>query len=114
MVTPHPRSKFHANRFRVFSRNLADKEKFRKIAASCGLSELAQNVIVLSHGHSTPSLEISCKSVQSFSRNLGEKEISIAKIVRFTGIDRKCNQLVPWLLHTFPENFMQIGPVVFS
>jgi len=27
-----------------------------------------------SHGHSTPSLKISCKSVQPFSRNLANKE----------------------------------------
>ena len=35
-------------------------------------------------------------------------------IERFTGIDPKLNQVVPWSLHTFPENFMQIGPAVFS
>jgi len=28
--------------------------------------------------------------------------------------DPKFNQVVPWSLYTFPENFMQIGPVVFS
>jgi len=33
-------------------------------------------------------------------------------IAQFTRIDRKCNQVVPWSLHTFPENFMQIGPAV--
>jgi len=33
-----------------------------------------QNVIGSSHGHSTPSLKISCKSVQPFSRNLANKE----------------------------------------
>ena len=38
-------------------------------------------------------------------------EISIA---RFTQIDPKCNQVVPWSLHTFPENFMQIGLAVSS
>jgi len=32
----------------------------------------------------------------------------------FTRIDSKLNQVVPWSLHTFPENFMQIGPAVFS
>jgi len=32
----------------------------------------------------------------------------------FTLIDPKLNQVVPWSLHTFPENFMQIGPAVFS
>jgi len=32
----------------------------------------------------------------------------------FTRIDPKLNQVVPWSLHTFPENFMQIGPAVFS
>jgi len=35
-------------------------------------------------------------------------------IARFLGIDPKLNQVVTWSLHTFPENFMQIGPAVFS
>jgi len=35
-------------------------------------------------------------------------------IARFLGIEPKLNQVVPWSLHTFPENFMQIGPAVFS
>jgi len=38
------------------------------------LPELTQNVIRSSHGHSTPSLKISCKSVQPFSRNLADIE----------------------------------------
>ena len=42
--------------------------------ASRGFSELAKNTIRSSHGHSTPSLKISCKSVQPFSRNLANKE----------------------------------------
>ena len=33
-------------------------------------------------------------------------------IARFTRIDPKCNQVVLSSLHTFPENFMQIGPAV--
>jgi len=33
-------------------------------------------------------------------------------IARFTRTDAKCNQVVPWSLHTFPENFLQIGPAV--
>ena len=37
---------------------------------STRLSELTQNVIRSSHGHSTPSLKISCKSVQPFSRDV--------------------------------------------
>ena len=45
-----------------------------RIAASRGFSELTKNVIRSSHGHSTPSLKISCKSVQPFSRNLANKE----------------------------------------
>jgi len=28
-------------------------------------------------------------------------------IARFLGIDQKCNQVVPWSLHTFSENFMK-------
>jgi len=58
------------------SRNVADKEI--SIAASHGLPELTQNVIRSSHGHSAPSLKISCKLVQLFSRNVADKEISIA------------------------------------
>jgi len=37
------------------------------------LPELTQKLI-RSHGHSTPSLKISCKSVQLFSRNVADKE----------------------------------------
>ena len=36
--------------------------------------ELTQNVIRSSHGHSKPSLKISCKSVQLLSRNVADKE----------------------------------------
>ena len=35
-------------------------------------------------------------------------------IARFLGIDQKCNQVIPWSLHTFPESFMQIGSAVYS
>jgi len=38
------------------------------------LPELTLNLIRSSRGHSTPSLKISCKSVQLFSRNLADKE----------------------------------------
>ena len=35
-------------------------------------------------------------------------------IARFLWIDPKLNQVIQWSLHTFPENFMQIGPAIFS
>ena len=38
------------------------------------LPELTLNLIGSSHGHSTPSLKISCKSVQPFYRNVADKE----------------------------------------
>jgi len=41
-------------------------------AVSCGLSKLDLNVIGLSYG---PSPKISCKSVQTLSRNLSDKQI---------------------------------------
>ena len=54
-----------------------------RIAASRGFSELTRNWITSSHGHSAPSLKVSCKSVQSFSRNLANKETNKdAKIQR--------------------------------
>ena len=37
------------------------------------LPELTRNLIRSFHGHSTPSLKISCKSVQPFSRNVADK-----------------------------------------
>ena len=40
----------------------------------CSFSDLTKNVIRSSHGHSAPSLKISCKSVQPFSRNLANKD----------------------------------------
>ena len=45
-----------------------------RISASRGFSEFTKNWSTSSHGHSTPSLKISCKSVQPFSRNLANKE----------------------------------------
>jgi len=41
-----------------------------RIAASRGFSELTKNVIRSSHGNSTRSLKVSCKSVQPFARNV--------------------------------------------
>ena len=58
-----------------------------RIAVSRGFSGLTENVSRSSHGHSTPSLKISRKSVQSFSRN--ETKIQTNK-----EIDRK-QYLVP-------------------
>ena len=42
------------------------------------------------------------------------KQIDLWPADPFTQIDPKFNQVVPLSLHTFPENFMQIGPAVFS
>jgi len=38
------------------------------------LPELTQNLIRLSHGRSIPSLKISYKSIQPFSRSVADKE----------------------------------------
>jgi len=56
--------------------------KPRPRVAHRGIARLIRS----SHGHSTPSLKISCKSVQSFSRNLANKE---TKKERNKEIDRK-------------------------
>ena len=42
------------------------------------------------------------------------KQLDLLPADPFTRIDPKLNQVVPWSLHTFPENFTQIGPAVFS
>jgi len=40
--------------------------------------------------------------------------LRIAASRGFLELIKKFNQVSPWSLHTFPENFMQIGPAVFS
>jgi len=42
------------------------------------------------------------------------KKMSFDPPSPFTQIDPKFNQVVPWSLHTLPENFMQNGSAVFS
>jgi len=42
------------------------------------------------------------------------KQIDLWPANPFNWTDSKFNQVVPWSLHAFPENFMQIGPAVFS
>ena len=84
MVTPRLLWKFHANWPRCF----LIMGRYDRIAASRGLLELIENVIRSFYGYWIPSLKISCKSVQPFSHNLGEKEkeISIAKIAASCGL----------------------------
>ena len=89
MVTQHLPWKFHANRSSGFLVILLTKKQRKKETTSCGataqqtpspcytsrgFSKLTKNVIRSSHGHSTLSLKISCKSVQQFSHNLANKE----------------------------------------
>jgi len=59
-----------------------------RIAASRGFSELTKNVIRSSHGHSTPSLRISCKLVQPFACNVADKEISIVALRGFSKLTK--------------------------
>ena len=59
---------------KLWSESTTNPAPMLRIAASRGLSELTKNVIRSSHGHSTPSLKISCKSVQPCSHNLAEKQ----------------------------------------
>jgi len=74
------------------------------------LPELTQNLIRSSHGHCTPSLKMSCKSVQSFSRNVAEKETNkeIARILypspyrgRGNNSKPRRKQSVIWIDHIY-------------
>ena len=49
----------------------------------------------------------------STGSNFDNKQIDLWPADPFTRTDSKCNQVVPWSLHTFPENSMQIGPAFF-
>ena len=42
------------------------------------------------------------------------KQLDLRPADPFIRTDPKLNQVVPWSLHTFPENFMQIGPAIFT
>ena len=55
-----------------------------------------------------------CKKAVVRKHNKPRPRVAHRGIARFLGIDQKCNQVVPWSLYTFPENFMQIGPAVCS
>ena len=46
--------------------------------------------------------------------NKPRPRVAHRSIARFLRIDPKLNHVVPWSIRTFPENFMQIGPAVFS
>jgi len=58
------------------------------------LTELTQNLIRSSHGHSTPSLKISCKLVQPFSRNVADKETN-KEINKQTNKQRNLANTIP-------------------
>jgi len=67
------------------------------------LPELTQNLIRSSYGHSTPSLKISWKSVQPFSRNVADKETKkqIARkqyLAPGGGVINLSNRNTSWLL----------------
>jgi len=42
------------------------------------------------------------------------KQLDLRPADPFIRIYPKLNQVIPWSLHTFPDNFMQIGPAGFS
>jgi len=61
-------------------------------------------------------IDVKTKKIQAVVQKYNKPRPRVAHrgIARFLGINQKCNQVVPWSLYTFPENFMQIGPAVFS
>ena len=56
------------------------------------------------------------KMSNSTGSDFDNKQIDLWPADPFTQIYPKCNQVfpIPRSVHTFPENFMQIGPAVFS
>ena len=55
-----------------------------------------------------------CSSQQAVVRAKAQRTPSPCCASRGFSELTKNNQVFPWSLHTFPENFMQIGPAVFS
>jgi len=51
------------------------------------------------------------KQAVVWKHNKPRPRVAHRGIARFLGMDRKCNQGVPWSLRTFPENFMHIGQI---
>ena len=82
----------------------------RPSANSCGVNNSTRSPAVARMADRTaPQQTIYAKAVVHSCNSCRFLVIGIA---RFTRIDPKCNQVVPWSLHTFPANFMQIGPAV--
>jgi len=68
----------------------------------------------LSQPHNCDETNIRQKQALVLKHNKPRPRGAHRGIARFLGIGQKCNQVVPWSLHIFPENFMQISPAVFS
>jgi len=103
MVTPHLPWKFHSNRSSRLLIMLTNDVPIKEIsiAASRGFSELTQNWNRSSHGHSAPSLKISCKSVQPFSRNLANKETKKETKIH---TNKQTNKQIDWKQYPVPRS----------
>ena len=60
------------------------------------------------------TFSVAAQDCQKTTIKPNNKQLDLRSADPFTRIDPKLNQVVPWSLHTFPENFMQIDPAVFS
>jgi len=54
----------------------------------------------------TLTLALTFKQAVVRKHNKPRPRVVHSGIAWFLGIDQKCNQVIPWSLHTFPENFM--------
>jgi len=75
-----------------------------RIAASRGFLEFTENWIRSSHGHSKPSLKISCKSVQPFSLANKETKKSIANNTPFPMYRGRGNNCRSSQIPYYPES----------
>jgi len=80
---------FNTNPNKLWCKSTTNPVPMLRIAALRSFSELTKNVTRLSHGHCTPSLKISCKSVHRFARNVADNEISIAASRSFSELTQK-------------------------
>ena len=72
-----------------------------------------QQAAILNFVKSRSNYKTSC-GAKAGKHNKPRPRVVHRGIARFLRIDRKLNHVVPWSLCTFPENFMKIGPAVFS
>jgi len=111
--SPNPKHLFEFHNFLTFLQIILARNKILSTGKVCWK---LQTVAVKSRVLWSTNKIVIDRSFDTLYENFSNdsKQLDLRPADPFTRIDPKLTQVVPWSLHTFPENFMQIGPAIFS